>query len=223
MKKLQKVLTIVCLVTTAFTLILVGCDKPAAAPASTLTRIANPTPSSTPAPTPSISIKLADSINDLFDSSGGATTGEPYLDIVETELSSFDTYYLATIKLNHPLPTKLDDSSIFIEWDFFVDADSNPVTGWNNPLLLNDIGADYLFRLSLSGSIYTVETLDIKANKFSQRDYRVNGSIIELRLPKITLQSDSFNYVTVVNKDGDGGTTLLIADKSPNNGHGQFP
>ncbi len=219
MEKLPKGLAYAYLVTAAFTLILVGCDKPPA------TSVSNPslTPSLNPVQTPSTSIRVTDSTNDLFDGSGESIDGEPYLDIVETELSSFDTYYLATIKLNQALPSKLDDSSLFIEWDFFVDADSNPVTGWNNTLLFNDIGPDYLFRLSLSGSKYTVETLDIKANKFSQRDYRVNGTVIELRLPKVTLQSDSFNYITVVNKDRGGGTELLIADKAPNQGHGQFP
>ena len=237
-KNIEIYLIIVCLVVTLLSAIPGSCATPVSTPVPPVTTKTStlPTPPSTvpslvssptlsTIPTPLQAIKFSDSTNDLFDKTGKAITGEPYLDIVEIELSSLDNYFIARIKLNGSLPTKIEDPLIFIEWDILVDMDNNPATGWNWPLIYNDIGPDFLFRLELRGDQYKGSVLDTNTRRWGSIGYKINGNIVELQLPKTVLQAISFNYVAATRKYGQSGdpNALLLADKTPNKGHLKFP
>lgn len=187
-----------------------------------------PPPTSPPTSTPEIIdvTKFSDSIGDLSDKEGRSTMAEAYLDMVETEFSLSEGYYVAKITVNAMLPVQADDPSIFIEWDILVDADGNPGTGWDWPLVYGNIGPDYLFRVELKDSEYKGRMLDIEANRWQDIEYKIAGNIVELRFQSnIMGKPNSFNYVAAVRKYGEGGApdALLVFDKAPNRGHYAFP
>jgi len=165
-------------------------------------------------------VKFPDPVGDLFDRYGNPAKGEPYLDIVETELSSSNGCYLAKIKVGGPLPAKTSDPSIFIEWDVLIDSDCNSGTGWNWPLICNDIGPDYLLRLGLIDSQYRGLSLNLKTQTWRSVGYEIDGDTIILRFLPETIATN-FNYTVAVRKYGEGGApqALLVADKAPNKGH----
>lgn len=208
-----------------------GCNTtPTAPPSPAPVPTPIPTPSALPAPQPEVkSVKLTDPVADLFDKAGKPNVDEPYIDIVSADLASFDTYYLATIKLNGLLPAKFADTTAFLEWDFLVDADSMSATGWRWPLICNDIGPDYLFRLEIKGESYTGSYkgtfLDIKQNKWGAIEFKIDGDTITLQIPKTIIQGDSFDYVFAVRKYiiGSPPDAPRTSDKAPNDGHCNFP
>ena len=65
---------------------------------------------------------------DLTDKKGNHVPAEEYLDIIESEIIFIDDNYIGTIKLNNDIPSKTEDSSLFIEWDLMIDSDKNPAT-----------------------------------------------------------------------------------------------
>ena len=69
-----------------------------------------------------------------MDKIGAPTNGESYLDIKEVELTFSDNLYVVRITVNALWLLKLDDPSIFLEWDLLVDVDPN--YGWNDPIFL---------------------------------------------------------------------------------------
>ena len=82
--------------------------------------------------------------DDVCGKDGRPTIAEAYLDIVETELSLSDGYYTAKITVNGMLPAKMSD---IIGWDIPVNTDNDSSTGWNWPLVCDNIGAEYIFRV----------------------------------------------------------------------------
>ena len=199
---------------------LVACTAPASAP--------TPPPEPTPPVEPEkLGISLSDPSSDLFNKAGISWTGfGAYVDITKSELSLSNGYYLAKIELNSPLPAKTDDPSIFIEWDILVDSDCDAGTGWNWPLICNDIGSDYLLRLELKNSQYKGSVLNIKTNKWGSIEYKIDANIVELRFSSETIgEPANFNFVVAVRKYGERGApqALQVADKAPNEGHYVFP
>ena len=234
---MRRTLIIVGTLLIAILLVLGACapaPAPPTEPAPALPTEPTPAPEETPTPseiTPPIEperqeISFSDPSGDLFDKAGESVTAEPYLDIIEAELSLSNGYYLAKIKLNGPLPTKTDDTSTFIEWDILVDSDCNLGTGWNLPLICNDIGPDYRVYVGLKDSEYKASVQDIKSNTYKSIEYEIDGNIVELRFPSETVgEPANFNFVGAVRKyakAGDPGT-LVVADKAPNEGHYVFP
>jgi hypothetical protein len=162
---------------------------------------------------------FTDSVNDTFDKHNNFVSGEPYLDIIEVNVSSFDADVVATIKVNGLIPTRTEDPSASIEWDVYVDSDLKNVTGLRWPLIINDIGAEYVFRLMLKGDKMTGEVYEVASNKWGNISYEIDGNAVTLHIYKLT----SFNYVAATKKFGEGGIELLVADKAPNMGHLTFP
>lgn len=205
-----------------FVVLFGACAAPPAPPETPTPTTPTPPPASPPVST----AKYSDSTGDFFDKEGISTTAEAYLDIVETELSLYDGYYIAKIIVNGTLPTQIDDPSIFIEWDVLIDADNNPSTGWNWPLVFGNIGPDYLFRVELKDSQYKGCMLDIKANRWQDIEYKSGGNTVEFRFQSDVIgKSNSFSWVAAVRKYGKGGTAdaLLAFDKTPNQGCYAFP
>jgi len=164
---------------------------------------------------------------DLLDKNRNPTTGEPYLDIIEITLVSSGSEYVGTIKLDGDVPSKTADPSIFIEWDFMLDTDKNPNTSpWGRaPLLVNDIGVDYMVRLCLLGDDRWGEIYDGLKNSFYGIDSYVADNQIKLTFsPEDIRGSTCFDFVVLVRKYGNKGApdALLIFDKAPGEGHFRF-
>ena len=175
-------------------------------------------------------IKILDGTNDLFDGNSAPISGEAYLDIVEAEISIVGTprNYLFRMKVNGPVPTQLDDPKISIEWDFFIDSDLNPATGWNYPIACNDIGPDYMISYNLSGNQGYGTLYDISTGKFTKlATPNIIGDTIELSFTWTLMQQiDNFNCVVAARKwvqTGPNQKSLSAVDKAPNVGHYNYP
>jgi hypothetical protein len=208
------------------TTLLMGCSS---APASSTTTQTTPVKITETLPAPAgatllNTVTVTDPNNDLFNILGEPVAAEPYLDIVEAQILKYDLYYIIKIKVNGDLPTTLDNESIVIEWEFFIDTDRNAATGWNSPLVFNDISPDYDIRLYLAKSHYIASIYNISTDTSEVIEYAINGDTIELLVNKIPEQPEIFNYIAVVRKYGNHGapTALLAADKAPDNGHAQY-
>jgi hypothetical protein len=180
----------------------------------------------TPTPTPEVkSVKLTDPPDDLFDASGNPIKDQPYLDIVEIEVTISGSDYILRIKLNGPLPAKTPDSQLFLEWDIYVDADNNPSTGSPWTIVTNDIGPEYFARLMLLDSNYSSEVLEFKTGKSQKIENKITDTTIELRWPQSFSQTDTFNFVVAAKKYGKrgAGNAFMLADKAPNLLHANFP
>ena len=113
---------------------------------------------------PNMAIVLAqpqtDPAADLLDRNGSPTAGEPYLDIIESEIEGSAHDYVATIKLAGDVPSQTSSSDLFIEWDIMVDIDESNTTGaWSGDtnkawrqLMVNGIGVDLMVRMAMSGT-----------------------------------------------------------------------
>jgi len=170
---------------------------------------------------------LTDANGDLLDKSGNPAVGDPYLDIVEASLVIEGSSYLGTIKLDGDIPSKTNDNSIFIEWDFMIDADKNPSTSpWGYfPLAVNDIGVDYMARLCLLGDNRWGEVYNGPKNSFHEIDFQLNGNEIKLMFsPSDIGGSMSFDFVILVRKYGNRGApdALIVFDKAPEKLHYAF-
>jgi hypothetical protein len=172
-----------------------------------------------------IRTNLTDPTDDLFDVSANPITDLPYLDIVEAEVTTSGSDYIARITLNASLPTQTPDPQIFLEWDIYVDADGNSSTGSVWPLIINDLGSEYFARLMLLDSNYSAEVRNLETGEFQSIQYTITNNIIELRWSQEFYQTDTFNFVVAAKKYGErgAGSAFMLADKAPNQGHGQFP
>jgi len=173
---------------------------------------------------------FADPIGDLFDRDGKPVTAEPYLDIVEVELTRSGTEYNARIKVNGPLPSSLGDPSIFLEWDLLVDIDQNRETHpWSWGLLDNGIGVDMLIRLRLgpSGNAYRADVYNEATTKSVSIGFKVDGATVQLKFDDTSLRvvSKAFDLVFATRKYGNysfrAGAALAL-DKAPNQGSFTF-
>jgi hypothetical protein len=171
---------------------------------------------------------FADPTGDLFDRQGQPLSAEPYLDIVEVEVSQSGIEYYLRMKMNGPLPSTLDDPTILIEWDVLVDIDQNPGTRpWSLPLIDNGIGVDILVRLMLgaSGQGYRAQIFDPATKKGLTIPFKVEGSSIELKYSSsVAPVPKTFDYVFAVRKSGNYGAsgTEVAIDKAPNQGYFTF-
>ena len=172
---------------------------------------------------------FTDPIGDLFDRQGKPVTAEPYLDIVEVELTRSGTEYNARIKVNDPLPSSLGDPAIFLEWDLLVDIDQNRETRpWSWGLLDNGIGVDMLVRLMLgpSGQGYRAEVLNAATKKSVRISFNIDGATVQLKFDDTSLGvvSKAFDLVFDARKYGDYGRAggELAFDKAPNRGYFTF-
>jgi hypothetical protein len=185
-----------------------------------------PASSTTPAPGPEIpAVVLNDSTGDFFDKSGNPTSDEPYLDIVSAELTSDSSNYLFKMDLNGPLPDSTPDSTFFYEWNIYVDADSNPVTGRYWSLIENDLGCEYMARLTLLDSNYNGEVYDLVSKNREAIQYTITGTMVEFSWPKKADQPNTFDFIVAAKKYGErgSGSAFMLADKSPEIGHCSFP
>jgi len=172
---------------------------------------------------------FTDPIGDLFDSQERPVTAEPYLDIVEVELTRSGTEYNARIKVNGPLPSSLADPTIFLEWDLLVDIDQNRETHpWSWTLLDNGIGVDMLIRLMLgpSGSAYRAQVWNAATKKGVSISFNVDGATVQLKFDDASLGTipKAFDLVFAARKYGNYGHAggELAFDKAPNRGYFTF-
>lgn len=168
----------------------------------------------------------ADPAFDSFDSNGNVVSGEPYLDIVNADVLKSDTNYILRMKLNGVLPRKTVQPGTFIEWDFMLDTDLNPNTGNFWPLISNDLGYDYLARVTLEDRSWGHEMLTLSNGKYTKINYRAIDNVIELTIPKdIISKAEGFNWTAAVReyKEGDKADSPSVSDKIANSGHFSFP
>ena len=172
---------------------------------------------------------FTDPIGDLFDRQGKPVAAEPYLDIVEVELTRSGTEYNARIKVNGPLPSSLSDPAIVLKWDLLVDIDQDWETQpWFWPLLDNGIGVDLLIQLTLgpSGQSYTAAVLNVATGKGVRISFNVEGATIQLKFDDSSLGTipKAFDLVFVARKFGNYGQASgeLAIDKAPNRGYFTF-
>jgi hypothetical protein len=174
-----------------------------------------------------------DDADDLFDVNHISTTGEGYLDISTSQISLTDGLYTVRLVLNSPCPVKTDEPSTFIEWDVLIDADVDARSGTKWPHIGNDIGYDYLVRLTLEDTEYRGEILNTTTLTYSEIDFIVAiynfekvGNIIELYFPASAIDNpESFYWITATREYiyGDPPDQPSVSDVSPNEGHYTFP
>jgi hypothetical protein len=162
---------------------------------------------------------FTDPIGDVFDANGKSIQAEPYLDIVSVDLKKSDADYVFEMGVNGALPRSIDPS-IWIEWDILIDYDNNASTGWNSPLLFNDLGVDYVIRVGILNSTYYAELRQTTPWKLIGIPIcQISGSKITLAVSSLP---SSLSWMAVVRKYGEKGAPkapLLAADKAPNTGH----
>ena len=174
-----------------------------------------------------------DPVGDLFDKNGNSTTGENYLDIVKSQISLTAGLYTVHIELNEHCPQQTSEPTTFIEWDILIDTDKNANTGTKWPLIGNDIGYDYMARMTLQDTQYGQGLLKVNTNTWSDIDYLVAvynwqkvGNIIDIYIPANVIGSpDSFNWIIAVRKymSADPPNLPSVSDKAPDQGHFVFP
>ena len=172
-------------------------------------------------------LKVSDVSGDTFDKNGRASKGAPYLDIFETEMTLWsDNRYTAKITVNGAIPARTDEPSNFIEWDVLIDSDNNPSTGQISSLLFNDIGVDYIIRFFLNGDKHGCSIVDVKTNESVSFPCPVHPNMREFTIfPKQIGEPAQFSFTIAVREYGVAGdpTSLITADKAPNQGHYIFP
>jgi hypothetical protein len=128
-------------------------------------------------------ISLTDQEGDLLDKNGKPTTDESYLDIIEADLELVDDNFVGLIRLKGDIPSKINESDIFVEWDFMIDADKKPSTSpWGHmPLLVNDLGVDYMVRLCLQDDKRWAQIYNAPQNDWFGIDSEISGNTIRDR------------------------------------------
>jgi hypothetical protein len=191
-----------------------------------VTTIVPPPPSPSPVPTPGATttaagakkISCIDRVGDAFDAVGGPFPAEAYLDIVRAEVQLIGTSYLFRMELAGPLPPVSADPLMLLEWDFFIDADRNANTGAKNPLLANDIGAEYMVRLLAHNGQVRGELMNFIDGKAYGIAPAVAGSVIDLSFTWTMMQQlSSFDCVAAARRIFDG--VLIAADRAPDEAH----
>jgi hypothetical protein len=193
-----------------------------------------PTSSQAPAPTThkppvvtlappenALIIEIDDPQGDFFDGRDQPIQAESYLDILRVEVYVAETSSFFRVKLGGVVPTVVDNPELALEWDFFIDADMNPTTGWAGNFIANDTGPDYFLRLIIQENWANAEIFDFKANKISTVHYQINGETIEFSFPSTVLTLERFNMVVATRKWL--ARSLAAVDKAPNRGYCNMP
>jgi len=172
-------------------------------------------------------ISLTDQEGDLLDKNGKPTVDESYLDIIEANLELVDDNYIGLIKLKGDIPSKTNESDIFVEWDFMIDADRKPSTSpWGHmPLLVNDLGVDYMARLCLQDDKRWAQIYNAPQNDWFGIDFEISGSEIKLIFTPSEIGGfTNFDFIILVRKYSDRGVAdeLIAFDKTPSKGHYTF-
>ncbi len=172
-------------------------------------------------------ISLTDQEGDLLDKNGKPTVDESYLDIVEANLELVDDNFIGLIRLKGNIPSKTNESDIFVEWDFMIDADRKSSTSpcGHMPLFVNDLGVDYMVRLCLQDDTRWAQIYNAPQNDWFGIDSKISGSEIKLIFTPSEIGGfKNFDFVVLVRKYSDGGVTdeLIAFDKTPSKGHYTF-
>ena len=176
---------------------------------------------------------------DLLNRIGGATSGDPYLDILESKVEVSGNNYVATIKLAGDVPSQTS-SDVFIEWDIMVDVDEDNTTGawpgeanatWRQ-LMVNGMGVDLMIRMAMSGTTAWAEIYYVYDQFWGIVFREVSGNQVTLTVESMILQSrmrhaGNFDFTVLVRKYNVGGganalpagNTLQVFDKAPNSGY----
>jgi hypothetical protein len=165
-------------------------------------------------------IVIEDPIGDIFNSQKQPVQAEPFLDIVSAEIYTTGAASFLSLKLASKIPSRVEIPDLFLEWDFFIDADMNSTTGWTGELIANDIGPDYLVRLIISDKP-SADIYDVKLNKISSIDCQVMEDTIDFAFSASILKLDRFNLVAVTRRWFGGELTAI--DKAPGDGHYNMP
>ena len=166
-------------------------------------------------------ISIDDPESDFFDSQANPVQAEPYMDIIKAEAYVADNSCLFRLKLAGVLPARIDGNDLALEWDFFIDSDMNPSTGWTGELIANDTGPDYLLRLFMDNNLIMAYLFDIKSSKSSSVDCEVAGDTVSFSFTSNILKLNRFNLMVATRKWVGG--TLAAVDKAPDRGHYNLP
>ncbi len=185
-----------------------------------------------------------DPASDLLNRNGGPSVGEPYLDVIESDMERTGTAWVATIELAGAVPSQTSSSGVFIEWDIMVDMDQSNKTGaWGEAanaayrqLMVNGIGVDLMVRLAMNGTKSWVEQYLVSDQYwYNVGSAAISGNKVTLTIPLSIAQerlrfAENFDFTVLVRKYSVGGatnvlppaSTLQAFDKAPNEGHYAF-
>ncbi len=204
---------------------------PSTTPAEPTTS-APPTTTTTPVPVATLfppegapKVEITDGRNDFFDISARPLAAEPCLDIIGAEVYATEQGYFFRLKLAGAVPARLDNPQVSLEWDFFIDGDVNPMTGWADALIANDTGPDYLLRLFLGDDWVSAQVYNVKTNKLINVRYQIIGDTIDFSFTPQELTLGRFNVVAATRKWVRNGqdSSLVAVDKAPDEGHYNVP
>ena len=139
------------------------------------------------------------------------------MDIRSAEVYVGETTSFFRLLLGADVPAETLNPQTAFEWDFFLDTDMDPLTGWTGSLIANDTGPDCLLRLIVQGGWRSAEIYNIKANTVSSVAYQVTGNTIDFSFPTSLAPLDDFDVVAVTRLWQDGN--LAAVDKAPALGH----
>jgi hypothetical protein len=139
------------------------------------------------------------------------------LDIRSAEVYAGDTSSFFRMVLGAPVPAEIADLQTALEWDFFLDTDLDPLTGWTGDLVANDTGPDCLLRLIIQAGWRSAEIYNINTNTVSTVKFQVAGNYINFSFPTSLVPLDDFDVVVVTRLWRDGN--LAAVDKAPDLGH----
>ena len=170
-------------------------------------------------------VKLEDPGDDLFDRGGRPVAAEPFLDILEADLTTSGDDFVLTMRLTGPLPVKGLAPELFYQWDVCVDADGDESTGVRWPLVTNDLGVDYFVRLTLLDANWESEVMEFPSRRRTKVAHEIRNDTITLRWPRTFSPSGAFRFVVTARKYGErgSGAAFLLADKVPKRRHAKFP
>lgn len=162
-----------------------------------------------------------------------ARPAKNYLDIVKSQVSLTAGLYTVHIELNEHCPEQTSEPTTLIEWDILIDTDKNINTGTQWPLIDNDIGYDYMARMTLEDTKYGQGLLSVNTNTWSDIDYIVAifhyekvGNIVDLYIPAEAIgKAENFNWLIAIRKYMNGAppNQPSVSDKSRDQRHYVFP
>lgn len=174
-------------------------------------------------------IPYTDPVGDLIDGNGNPVVAEAFIDIVSVDMKRSSVGgIIVEIIVNASLPTKVDPS-LWFEWNIYFDVDSNVNTGSRSSTLYNDLGVEYVMKLSLRGSTrYLAELYRMETSSNFTLVGRPHADVVENKITfaveKFDIQIPAkFSWMAATRKYSEnpaGGAGLLIAlDKAPNRLH----
>jgi len=148
------------------------------------------------------------------------------MDITGVKITRSGDSYTVKISVKGNVPAAISGEEAGMEWDVFIDNDSDPVTGNRWHLVSNDLGYDTIVRGYLDKNGWHGQLYNQNSASSTRIYYRWENNSIELEFPADDIgDPNSFTWTAAFRmyKQNGAATDPAIVDKTPENGHWDFP